>query len=185
MNKKLIIICLIFCSLITIANSQNLKKQDSIKIAFKAKLLTTSEYGISYKEKILEDIQKQKIVFLNTVYENFIFMKITFSQPYRTSRNTTRTLIRDCNYYIAFSKLDDRFYRLGGFDYVDINDFFKDLIMRENLIFKQAPNNNLVENMNIDCLYNYYEMSENKKRRKGFKCFENCKKQTMKSLKIR
>lgn len=180
--KNLMVIFFILFYINTLA--QEGKKVDSLNIMFKAKLLTTSEYGIFDKETILNDIQNQKAVFLNTVYENFLFLKIDFSQPYRASDNTIETLIRNCSYYLAFSKIDNRFYKLGGFNLIQVDDFFKDLIQREELVFKQSSNNILVEHFNISCLYDYYKMNDKKRKKKGFECVKNCNDDTALGLKL-
>lgn len=178
---KRILLLLLFCFYFPQIIAQN-KEIDTVSISFKAKLFTVSEYGVSSKEQILRDINNQKIQFLNTLYKNFIFMKIEFSQPYRLSNGHIRTLERDCNYYMAFNILDSRFYKLGGFDSLDIDDFFDDLKIKEKTIFKGGINGGEVENIDIHCLYQYYNINKRKKQRKNFKCLSSCSKKTKKNV---
>lgn len=170
-----------FFSLFTIAfitftslQAQDIDEQDSLKIIFKAKLLTVSEYGIAGKKTILEDIERQNARYLKTIYENFLFIRIDFNQPYRQLDHNIYTLNRDCSYYIAFNKKDAKYYRLGGFEIVDSKDFFEDLELREGIIFNDIPGNE-VEEIDMHCLYDYNELSEKKKRSKNFDCFISCK----------
>lgn len=171
--KKLI---LLIIALICFANlfSQN-KSIDSTAIGFKAKLFTVSEFGISDSNEILKDIENQKIKFLKTQYLNFIFMKVEFEQPYRMPDNRTQTLSRECNYYIAFNIVDSRYYKLGGFNTLEVDAFFEDLEMREGTYFKDISGGNEIEEIDIYCLYEYYKMNQKKRFRKGFKCLNNCK----------
>lgn len=167
---KKVLIIMLFC--FTNVFSQN-NKVDSLDVSFKAKLFTVSEYGVSNKNQILKDIDSQKVTFLRTEYKNFLFMKIDFSQPYRFYNNSTRTLKKDCSYYIAFNIKDLKYYKLGGFDDLDIDSFFKDLDFREGAYFLSLTGED-VEEINIYCLYEYYKMSKKKRLRKGYKCLTNC-----------
>lgn len=64
--KRIVFVILIAFTLNS--SAQELTKRDSINIAFKAKLLTTNEDGISYsKESILQNIEQQKTTFLKTI----------------------------------------------------------------------------------------------------------------------
>lgn len=172
--KRLIIFTLL-CFWLSNTFGQNI---DTTAISFKAKLLTVSEYGISNKSQILKDIENQKIKFLKTQYENFIFMKVDFAQPYRLPENHTQTLKRDCSYYIAFNVLNSIFYKLGGFDTIDIDSFFKDLEAVENVIFKDIAEGNEIEGIDIYCLHEYYKMNKKKRLKKGFRCLDSCSKKT-------
>ncbi len=156
--------------------TQNIFSQsiDSTAIGFKAKLFTVSEYGSSNRETILEDIEKQEIKFLETKYENFIFMKISFSQPYRKNEEEYIVLYRNCEYYLAFNKINYKFYKLGGFDFIDIDSFFKDLITFEGNIFRDVIEYNEIEEIRIHCLYEYYKMSPKRRFKKGYSCLTNC-----------
>ena len=171
-----IIILIILCFHTPYGFSQD---KDSVSIAFKAKLFTVSEYGIADKNQIIKDIESQGVTFLKTKYDNFVFMKIDFSQPYRLPNNHTQTLYRDCSYYIAFNVSNSMFYRLGGFDKIDIDSFFEDLKASEGIIFKDfGATSNEIEDIDIHCLYNYYSMKKKKRRKKGFNCLVNCSKKT-------
>lgn len=150
-----------------------------MSIAFKAKLFTVSEFGSSTKEQILNDITNQDLTFLDTMYENFLFMKISFSQPYRLPNNHTLTLYRDCNYYLAYSVKSFRYYKLGGFDSIDIDTFFKDLKLREgNIYMDYSEGGREISGIDIYCLHDYYKIKKCKRIKKGYTCFENCKENT-------
>jgi len=179
MRKIILMLVLVNCYL---TNAFSQERIDSTSIAFKAKLFTVSEYGISNESEILKDIQSQKIIFLKTKYEHFLFMKISFSQPYRLPNKHTQTLYRDCNYYLAFNIEDSRFYKLGGFDILDIDSFFEDLQLREDSIFKDIEEGKEIDEIDIYCLYDYYKMKKRKRVKKGFNCLDNCAKKTETSI---
>lgn len=147
---------------------------DSTSIKFKAALFTLSEYGIASKGQILKDIENQETIFLKTKYKHFLFLRIKFSQPYRLSDLSENTFIRDCYYYIAFNKKNKKFYRIGGFDNLNIEDFIQDLDSVENDYLIDWNDRNEIEGIDIDCLYNYAKLSKKEKFKKGFTCFENC-----------
>ena len=151
---------------------------DSSAVKFKAALLTVSEYGIASKEQILKDIESQKITFLKTKYKSFVFLEVDFSQPYRTSDNSRLTLNRNCRYYIAFNIVKKKFYKLGGFDDIDIDDFIKDLELIESINISDWEDKNLVERINVACLYNYFYLNKRQRLKQGYKCFENCSNKT-------
>jgi len=151
-------------------------KIDSSAIAFKAKLFTVSEYGIASEQTILKDIEKQELKFLETKYKNFIFMEIPFSQPYRINDTTKTTLIRNCSYYLAFNLVSLRFCRLGGFDNLDIDDFFNDCFLyRESLFYIDDVD---IKGVDIICLHDYYKMNNEDRLKIGFKCMNNCDEKT-------
>lgn len=149
---------------------------DSSAIKFKANLFTLSEFGIASKEQILSDIENQEVSFLKTFYKEFYFLKVKFSQPYRRSNKSITTLIRNCTYYLAFNNRDKKFYRLGGFDMIDIDEFIEDLEDVEVLLTNF--NGNEIEEIDIDCLYKYHKLSKKQRLKKGFKCFKNCRQDT-------
>ncbi|GGB73309.1 hypothetical protein GCM10007424_11510 [Flavobacterium suaedae] len=175
MIKKILINIVIFY--ITNSLYSQTQSVDSVSIAFKAKLFTVSEYGIANKEQILLDIESQEAKFLKTVYKNFFFLKIKFSQPYRNSNISVRTLNRKCYYYIAFNIIENRFYRLGGFNSLDVIDFISDLGNIENINIENW-NKDLVQEIDIDCLYEYYYLDDKKRFKKKFLCFPNCNENT-------
>lgn len=146
---------------------------DSINIAFKAKMLTISEYGIGSKEDVIRYAEKQELTFLKSVYANFLFIKVDFSQPYINSKGSERTLLRQCSYYLAYNTVDCRYYKLGGFSSIDIDVFFKDLELREGDWFKTMDRH--IEEIDIYCLEEYQSWSKRKRYKKGFRCFSDCK----------
>lgn len=173
-SRTLFIIIFITTSLI---QAQSLTQNDSIAILFKGQLFTISEYGVASKDKILKDIENQKSDFLKTKYENFLFMKITFNQPYRLLNQNLSTLVRNCDYYIAFNIKQSRYYKLGGFNKIDIADFFDDLKINEKSLFPDGKGEE-IKDVDIHCLYNYYRLSEKKRNKSKFDCFGNCQEKT-------
>jgi len=180
--KKIILIPYFLFSVIL--SAQNEKAIDSATIAFKAKLLTINRQGISDVEGMLNQINQKKVKFLNTKYEDFIFLKIDFTDTFYEGKiylnhndSVGRTLFGSCFYYLAFNKKNAKFYRLGGFDIVDIDDFIRDLEEQEVIIFKDLEGGNEIEGMDINCLYNYYQMKPKKRLRKGYSCFSKCSKE--------
>lgn len=172
MNYKLIIFFSVFFCFHTYCQNAAV---DSTLIKFKATLFTLSEYGIANKEQILKDVENQEIIFLRTKYKHFVFLKIKFSQPYRLGRGSSEnTFIRDCYYYVAFNNRDKKFYRIGGFDNLNIDDFINDLDSVEKDYTIDWNDRNEIEGIDIDCLYNYAKLSKKEKLKKGFTCFENC-----------
>ncbi|WP_143569889.1 hypothetical protein [Tenacibaculum agarivorans] len=177
---------IIFLILVLVSFTVNCQKAsiDTVSIAFKAKLFTVSEYGVSDKNQVIKDIESQKIEFLETKYKKFLFMKILFSQPYRLINSSVNTLERNCYYYLAFGIDDSRYYRLGGFSNLDVDSFFRDLELREEGIFTDIDNGKEVDGIDIYCLHEYYKMNHKKRFRKGFNCFENCSDGTQTTIEI-
>ncbi len=157
--------------------SQN-TKNDSIAIEFKAKLFTVSEFGLASKEQILKDIEAQKVYFLKTQYKNFLFLKIEFDQPYRISTNHTNSLVRKCFYYMAFNLQTKIFYRLGGFDYIDIDKFIDDLSSLEGKNLIDWEHRNEIEDVDLECLLKYKDLSEKQRLKHKFTCFSSCSENT-------
>jgi len=153
-----------------VLNAQTEKVIDSASIIFKAKLLTLDKEGISDVAGILNSVNKNKANFLKTKYDSFIFISVNDKEPYRGWYDSNS----GCKYYLAFNKKSAKFYRLGGFDVVDIDDFIKDLEEQEVIIFRDLGGGNEIEGIDIYCLYNYYEMKPRKRFKKGFKCFSKC-----------
>lgn len=174
--KNYTLLCFLFC--FTHLYSQEKTAIDTTAIIFKANLFTVSEYGIASKEYILKDIEEQNVKFLKTSFESFCFLKIQFSQPYRTSNNSELTLDRTCAYYIAYNITKKKFYRLGGFDAVNVDDFIKDLELQEGGNSFDLVNLNEIEEININCLYEYFYLSKKKKLKHKFTCFKCCAENT-------
>lgn len=141
---------------------------DSSAIMFKAKLLTTSRFGIAEPTIIIDEIKKQNAIFLSSPSENILFIKINFKQKFHEQAE----LFGECSYFIAFNQSTMTFYRLGGFDEVDLDSFFKDL---EPIDYK-LYNIGLTEDSEIDfaCLAEYSELSSKKQKKRKYECFPKC-----------
>ena len=177
---KYYIIPLIFnLFFLSISNSQ-ITEKDSVNIAFKAKLLTTSRFGLADTSTIKKSIQKQDLEFISNPTNSIILLKIKFDQKYyMNNKNRANFFYGKCYYYLSYNTKTNKFYRLGGFDSLDIKDFFNDL----NYIEKQEKEKLFLKGFDSDydgidiiCLSNYNDLSKKKKRKKGFKCFNICSK---------
>lgn len=177
MIKYISIISLIFLS--ELCYSQ---EKDTADISFKAKLLTVDRHGILDENKLVEEIEKQKLEFIEyNDSSNWVFMKIKFDQKYGNYKNDHSTLwLGDCNFYIAFNKETSKFYRLGGFDILDVDDFIDD--MHEDLYFDIHFDENLNEEIPIHCIESYVKLSEKMRLKKGHQCFSPCSKKLTTNL---
>ncbi len=157
-----------------------LSKTDSLNIAYKAKLLTTSRLGLADSITIHNSIQNQKVHFIKNPTESVFFLKIKAAQKfYGGNKNTSTGQFGHCNYYAAYMSSLNKFYRIGGFDSIDIDDFFNDLesyqVMLDGMKLLNDFDYLFNENkMNLLCLMDYYDMNLRKRRRERFKCFNKC-----------
>ncbi|MBK8502529.1 MAG: hypothetical protein IPL46_10115 [Saprospiraceae bacterium] len=144
-------------------------------IEFKAKLLTTSRYGMTdAQSKILENISKQEVEHLKVPLDRFVFLKIRFDQTNDQIRTrTVSAWIGSCDYYVAYNYENSKFYRLGGFDSEDVSEFFRDL-RSEELIKLLDIENTASYGIDFLCLKKYNDLSERKKRRRGYNCSKLC-----------
>ena len=152
-------------------NNDDYKSVDSTAVLFKAKLLTISKYGIANREKIINYVDSQNAIFLNDPFDSFMFIKVDFGQPYTLSDGSIVLALGDCSYYIAYSIFDNRFYRLGGFEFNDIDEFIKDLIISEAYFGSQED---MDEEINLACMYENYMKNKVKNKKKPYTCFDNC-----------
>lgn len=136
------------------------QKKDTIDIAFKAKFLTTSIYGIPDKENFIQEIQKQKLEFITyKESNNFVFMKIKFDQKYTDFyRNAHTAWLGNCFFFLAFNKEKSKFYRIGGFDVLDIDEFMMDL-SDEVKYLDYYVDERLTKEIPISCIETYYNVS--------------------------
>lgn len=151
-------------------------KVDSANIAFKAKLMTMYRQGITDSTKLIKTIQSQKIEFTKNTSENIVLMKIYFDQIVYSKDNTTHSWFGNCNYYLAYNLKKEKFYRIGGFDSNDVVEFIDDIqeysFSTEDELF--LFNLETFGDFDMSCLMSYYYMSEKKRKRKGYKCFDRC-----------
>lgn len=162
-------------------NAQNLKVIDSTSIAFKAKLLSINKQGVSDIKSMLDQVDNKQIKFLKTKYKYFEFLKIDFTDLYYEAKVYIneedligQALFGSCSYYLAFNKVNAKYYKLGGFNDLDIDEFFYDLEDLEIFIFKDLEGGNEVEGIDMYCLYNYYNLKPKRRLKKGYNCFSKC-----------
>jgi len=151
------------------------QEKDTADIIFKAKLLTLDRHGVSDKAKLLEDILKQKLEIIEySDSSNWIFMKIKFDQKYGGYIDKHSVLwLGNCYFYLAFRKEKSKFYRLGGFDSLDLDDFVND-IQNDIEYFKILSNEKLNNDIPVNCIESYVELSKRKRLKKGYNCFQKC-----------
>jgi hypothetical protein len=156
-----------FCILInTKISSQPI---DTLSICFKAKILTTTRNGYFDSLSLIKELSNQKLSIIDIPIDNVIFIKIKHEQRYNMLDNSNLVLIGTCYYYLAFNLNNSKYYRLGGFDYLDLDDFFKEInILNINLL---GGNNYEID---LLCLFEFSNYSNRKKKKKKFRCFENC-----------
>ena len=175
--KKLSFLILILLS-ISIQGQES--KIDTSNIAFKAKLMTMFRTGVNDSTSLVKKIQSQKIEFVENPSKSIILMKIIFNQNVILSKNEGRTVFGSCNYYIAFNNSNSKFYRIGGFDNNDVIEFIEDMgtyssKMDEALLFYNL--NNVYGDFDMECISIYSELSERKRKKRGYKCFKKCSKE--------
>lgn len=155
------------------------KSIDTANVVFKAKLMTMYRQGVTDSTLILETVLSQKVEFIENPSEKITLMKIPFSQTiYRNSKYTSSPFFGACSYYIAFSTKRDKFYRIGGFDTNDVVEFIDDIKTFSDVddaLFLNSYYRRFDE-FDIDCLLEYYELSEKKRKKEGFNCFNTCSK---------
>ncbi len=164
--NRIIILFLVIVMTTNTAFSQSLL--DTTDLIFKAKLLTLNREGIGKRDSVLSSLAKQKSNFLLSPTQNLYFIQITFDQ----SSSNGAEWLGHCNYYLAFNLSKNKYYRLGGFDSLDIGDFFEDLEGDDFKIFDFAYQ----EKSSIDfyCLSTFNDWSGRKKRKRKFTCFDKC-----------
>lgn len=171
MKKHILFFLFLTSSIFSQMNS--LTKDDTLGIEFKARLLTLEREGLPNKKYILENLEEREVLFLKTNYDNFIFLKITGNPPVGWYKNSF------CNYYLSYNKKTRVFYKLGGFDLLDLDSFFEDLSHNELSMWEFETD---VEEINLECLYEYYILPEKKKNRKKINCHCKCSDEIIREL---
>lgn len=170
--KKTLLFFLILCGTM-FSQKNSLTKLDTLGIEFKAKLLTIERNGLPNKNYIIEEIEERKILYLKTEYTDFMFLKIIALSPVGWYKNSF------CNYYLSYNKKTRVFYKLGGFDFLDLDSFFEDLSHNQLSMWEFETD---VEEINLECLYKYYILPEKKKNRKKINCHCKCSDEIIREL---
>lgn len=146
--------------------------EDSLALKFKAQLLTTSRCGLATSDSLLSDIKSQKVTFLNSPSSNTILLKVDFNQRYFTGDVNNQILwLGDCSYYLAFNVKRNKFYRLGGFDELDTDEFFEDFEAVDVSLFNIEYNKR--SEIDFYCLREHAE-TPFRKRYKKLPCVPTC-----------
>lgn len=150
---------------------------DTASIAFKAKLMTLDRKGYFAKEKQIKEIENQKLDFIDyKSSDNWIFMRIKYDQNYGNYDGDGYILrLGNCDFYLAFRKEGSVFYRLGGFDKLDLEDFINDL--KEDVIeyYDVIDNKKIADEIPFECIENYLKKKKRKKNLE-YSCFDECSK---------
>ena len=146
---------------------------DTANVLFKAKLLTTSVYGYDDKQRILDEIQNQEAAFLDSPSPELSLIRIRFNQKYiNGSKGYFIDVNGECDYYVAYINERSRFYRLRGFDVLDLDDFFSAIFdLRINLISHEVAKDSPVD---FDCLRDYHYTKPKKRFKIVFDCIRSC-----------
>lgn len=163
--KKVGLLFFILFSTLLLGQSYKFAPVDSSGIVFKARLLTLERQGIVNKKFLLNDIEDRDLFFLKTNYKNFIFFKIKTKPPVGWYNNNY------CYYYLAYNVKTRTFYKLGGFDYLDLDDFFEDLFEYE--VPSMNFNDDVVE-LDLECLFRFYIFPKKKRLKKKNICYCTC-----------
>lgn len=154
---------------------------DSSSIVFKAKLLTLSRTGVADSISILNNVLSQDVHFIPNRSENIMLLRIKFDQEfYIGNSNSSKGWFGSCYFYLAYNDITKKFYRLGGFDTEDIDDFFTDLqtssskLDTYDFLFNESFGRVIYEDVDISCLEEYHKMKPKQRKKKGFTCFEKC-----------
>jgi hypothetical protein len=124
--KIFVVIIIAFLSMKTVI-AQSLDSVMLKRIEFKAKLLTTSLYGIAEEETILNEILSQEVTFIFKS-DKLLIMKIPHEQTYYIGDSTKYILlVGNCANYIAYNHQLKKFYKINSNCENDIIDFFSDL----------------------------------------------------------
>lgn len=151
---------------------------DTSNIAYKAKLMTMYRQGIADSTELIKTIQAQEIEFIKNPSKKIFLMKIGFSQTIHNIDGTVKPFFGSCYYYVAYSQKKNKFYRLGGFDTNDVVEFIDDIKSYHDtdqaaFLYSMEP---YYGDFDISCILSYYEMSDKKRKRTGYKCFDKCSK---------
>lgn len=170
MKTKILYIILVIGSL---AYSQKHSIIDSTDIALKANLLSISRYNLKADSLQLVELLTQKVDFMNSVEEDFVFIKIKSNQTYSkiTLNQEPFQIPFNCYFYLAYNKKDKIFYRLGGFDTNDIENLFNDM---DEYFYSYRVDDSFKEKLNWKCLENYRKNVLRRQVKKLKKCFTNC-----------
>lgn len=127
-------------------------------ISFKAKLLTVFRLGIASPETVVRDLKAQELKFLTADTGRIAIMKIAFSQHNFRGETMSNALLGQCFYYVAYNRELYKFYRLGGFDSSDAQEFFSDLKADEFIML--TSDEKITSEIDLICLSKHAKRSK-------------------------
>ncbi|MEJ7643985.1 MAG: hypothetical protein WKF87_05295 [Chryseolinea sp.] len=164
--KTLLFVSIFFAS--TALKAQLVTTDD---VSFKAKLLTVFRLGIASPETIMRDLKDQELTFLTADTGRIMIMKIAFSQHNFRGDQVSTTVLGKCFYYVAYNTEKYKFYRLGGFDSSDAQEFFEDLKAHEFISI--TSDEKVKSEIDLICLSKYVKQTKHRNQRKK-QCVANC-----------
>lgn len=151
------------------SNAQEKNKIDNYKdttaIIFKSKLMVIERKGFFSENKLdglINDIKHKTYV-----TTDFCFIVVTPADYYIKNNSQKIALFGNCKYYLAYSFAKNIFFKLGGFESENINDFSKEF-SKSSTIFsykEEIPDKNLKQFLDLIML---------NKKKKAKKVFPIC-----------
>lgn len=174
MRKFLVLFCF-FNSLILFSQivDNNNKLLDSSAVLFKARLFTIEREGVVSDKVFFETINTLECK--KYISKNFYYIIIK-APDYLMNYDYEKTAIfGECSYYIAYSIKDNKYYKLGGFDTNNTNEFAKKFISSTDAV-------NYREIVKDASFIDYLRLILSKKNKKAAKFFPMCSEVMEKNL---
>lgn len=167
MNKFFVYIILLLAFYSNAQESKSFRVVvDTSSIVFKAKLMTIERKGFFSEKKIdgfLKDL-KHKIY----ITKDFCFIVINSADYVIKNDEEKIALFGDCKYYLAYSFSNNLYYRLGGFEFENIDEF-SSAFLKSYVLFSYK------DNVFDENLVDFLSLMASHKNRKAKKVFPNCK----------
>ncbi len=156
-----------------VTRAQHDSSIDTSKIVFKAKLLTLNTIGVTTPDSLLANLERQEVTILESKgFEDIIFMKLEFcnkyyKNPYNENNYTTYFFQGFCHYYLAFDLANFKYYKLGGFNVNEVDQFIEEVYQNRYV----NPLDIYIEEIDFWCLLDY---TKKRKMKKKQPCFPVC-----------
>lgn len=162
MTTKNLLFFLVIYFVSNLASGQVTANED---VGFKAKLLTLSRFGLLDSKMLLDELENQKVDFIHDTSE-ILILKVYSSKKFFLGTNQHYVdWIGDCNFFLAYNRRNYTFYRLGGFQTLDLRSFFEDMNSSDLISILESQTVNL--HLDIPCLL---KCSKKSKSNTGYEC---------------
>ena len=150
------------------------------RIIFKAKLLTLMDKGIADSTIILNDLLEQKAFILDSPFDRFIFIIVNFNQRLYKDNSVGKALV-PCDFKFIYDLKTLNFYFISGSERSDAYSFSEAIIndgeeyvkyYRERMKADSISYEELF--LHFDCLFDYVDMSNRKRRKTKCRCGAVC-----------